>query len=211
MGTLLPAERAVVKALLASSLTHDKIWSGTSWTVPAATTTERNDIKKRIKDFLLIKQEKYCYYCGFSFEFRNGLKGIRGIHLDHIAPKHNHRDQIFGTKNLILACSKCNSADYKGSKDTVLKKVAAYKDWEFSIIHPYLDTFSDHLQLYDDGSLRLVKSSSKGRATKAMFGLDESMMVQLRSCCLMFDAHEVDDLSELKIRRITKKNLTSHR
>ena len=82
---------------------------------------------------------------------------------------------------------------------------------KFKIIHPYLDQFSRHLKLQDDGQLTLVRRSRKGEATKKMFGLDETYEVSQRSVCLQFDKYQVNDFEELMLARISKMNITVHK
>ncbi|EZP40926.1 HNH endonuclease [Janthinobacterium sp. TB1-E2] len=204
------AEQSLVDALHNSTLGHDEMWSGSIATIPHKR-KDRDTLKTNIKKFLELAQDGYCYYCGFSFVSRNGERGYKGIQRDHIAPKSLYKQFTFQSRNLILACSKCNSSDYKGDTETVEKASAEYDKCDFNIIHPYLDKFSRHLQLQDDGLLKLVRKSRKGKATKKMFGLDETFEVTLRSVCLQFDKYQVNTLEELLLARISKVNISVHK
>ena len=93
--------------------------------------------KEIIKGELNRNQSGRCAYCDLSLETRNP-------EIDHIAPKGGskrpkHVEFTFLPLNLVYACHNCNSTTCKGSIDVVTNKHDEYVDWEFSIVHPYLD------------------------------------------------------------------------
>lgn len=204
------AEQLLVDSLHTSALTHAEMWDG-SIKNAGLRRMDRDKLKVNVKEFLEIEQDGYCYYCGFSFKFRNGERGYKGMQRDHIAPKSKYKQFTFESKNLILACSKCNSSDYKGDSQTVNKKGILYSNYTFKIIHPYFDEFSLHLELKEDGQLYLVNNSKKGKATKDMFGLDEGYEIQLRAMSQLYDKYNVSTADELKIAMTVNLNLTTHK
>jgi uncharacterized protein (TIGR02646 family) len=208
---LTAAEQALVDTLHASDLTHSEIWDGSIAAIPTVKGIDRDALKAKIKEFVQKGQNGFCYYCGVSFILRNGERGIRGAQRDHIAAKSDYKKFTFEPKNIILACAKCNSTDYKGNLPTVAKAARKYHRFKFLIVHPYFDKLSNHLKLQPDGRLELVRNSKKGKATKDMFGLDETFEVELRAVCQLYDELAVNSAMELKIALAMTPNRTVHK
>lgn len=163
-------KKNIRKILLDKKLSHNEIWDG-DCSSSGVLISERDGIKKHIKTKLEELQGKFCCYCGFDYQLRNGKKGSKSFQREHIAPKHSHREHIFTEKNLALACAKCNF-DYKGKKETIIRKIGSYSLYEFLIVHPYLDEWYKHIEL--DSSTGILKALTvKGYRTITLFGLNE--------------------------------------
>lgn len=208
---LTATEKKLADTLHASNLTHSEIWDGSVAAIPTVKRIDRDALKAKIKEFVRKGQNGFCYYCGVSFVLRNGEKGVRGAQRDHIAAKSDYKKFTFEPKNIILACAKCNSTDYKGSLPTVEKEARKYHRFKFLIVHPYFDKLSSHLRLQPDGRLELVRNSKKGKATKEMFGLDETFEVELRAVCQLYDELGVNNAMELRIALAATSNRTVHK
>lgn len=209
--TLTADEQKLADTLHASDLTHSEIWDGSVAAIPTVKGIDRNALKTKIKEFVRNGQNGFCYYCGISFILRNGERGVRGAQRDHIAAKSDYKRFTFEPQNIILACAKCNSTDYKGKLPTVEKEARKYHRFKFLIVHPYLDKLSSHLRLQPDGRLELVRNSKKGKATKDMFGLDETFEVELRAVCQLYDELGVNNSTELRIALAMAPNRTVHK
>lgn len=139
--------------------------------------------KKDVTLQLMAEQSKRCAYCGgYLFEKRP--------HRDHIAPKERYRKWMFWPENLVLACFACNT-DLKDTFDPVIKVGATYRSTEFSIVHPYLDDPTHHIN-YAGEELKIlispVNNSPKGLKTIQVFDLTNPERAKQRAKDLLFDS-----------------------
>lgn len=201
-------EEAWVKELILSDLSHAEIWSG-SVSSTSVRRKDRDQIVKSIKTQLKDIQKGYCYYCGFAFDFRGGEKGESNIHRDHIAPKNLYRNFTFTPENLVLSCFICNGLDYKSNYDTISHYSENYHECEFSIIHPYFDERSQHLDVNSDGVISVINQSQKGRTTIKIFGLNETYPVMFRALSFTKARQKIDPDSEDIIKDATSKSYSS--
>ena len=68
------------------------------------------DIKKSVKDQLMIYQNSNCVYCGLKLDETSREE------IEHIAPRHLYPEFEYVTKNLAMSCQYCNSSSKKGNK-----------------------------------------------------------------------------------------------
>lgn len=127
---------------------------------------------KSIKNTISIQTLKFqncrCAYC-------EDILQEGGVQIEHIAPKSIHGEYCFEPKNLVSACSVCNSTIKKGFKDTIVPpKKEIYDDNIFSIVHPYLDNPNDHIKYNDEERtiFDLNKCTQKGIETINTFNWD---------------------------------------
>jgi uncharacterized protein (TIGR02646 family) len=133
--------------------------------------------KKAITKQLIKRQKRRCAFCGTRLF---GEEDPR----DHIAPKAKHKEFTFEPRNLVLTCYPCNSI-CKKSQDTIVRKKKQYGRCTFSIVHPYLDVPSDHID-YVPGCpgeilIQKVGGSQKGENTIMMFKLDSGNRTKERA------------------------------
>lgn len=138
--------------------------------------------KSNVTSLLLVEQSKRCAYCGSRvFEKRP--------HRDHIAPKKKYKKWMFWPENLVLACFACNT-DLKATFDPVVKEGTTYRLTKFSIVHPYLDEPTQHID-YAAAGLRIlispVNNSSKGLKTIQLFDLSNPERAKQRAKDFLFD------------------------
>ncbi len=141
------------------------------------------EFKKDVTALLLVEQSKRCAYCG-------GRLFEKRPHRDHIAPKEKYRKWMFWPENLVLACFACNT-DSKATFDPVVTEGATYRLTEFSIVHPYLDEPTDHINYAADGLSILispVNNSPKGLKTIQLFGLTDPERAKQRAKDLLLDS-----------------------
>lgn len=142
----------------------------------------RNNIKYRIKTKLLSIQGKYCIYCGMHFEM------VGTSQREHIADKGRYPQFTFTNKNIALACAYCNGFEKKSSQNVVKKINKEYQKCEFSIVHPYFDSFENHIELSFDGadiSLSKKNNSVKGENTIKIFKLMETAQAAMRGAAYL--------------------------
>jgi uncharacterized protein (TIGR02646 family) len=141
------------------------------------------DFKALVTSELRVNQGRRCAYCG-SYLFEEYP------HRDHVAPKSPYFQWTFWPANIVLACYACNT-DRKKTTDTVSIRRASYRRSEFSIIHPYFDEPSDHLNFigHRGGILINPKNGSpKGRETIRLFDLMSPERAKQRAKDNLFDS-----------------------
>ncbi len=90
--------------------------------------------------------------------------GCCHLNREHIVPKSLHPQWTFLTKNLCLACDMCN--EHKGTTEVLANpEIDEYptESQEFKIVNPYLDRYSNHIQLLND--ILYVALTEKGKFT----------------------------------------------
>ncbi|CVD65987.1 HNH endonuclease [Serratia marcescens] len=144
----------------------------------------RDEIRVFIKTKLKENQENFCYYCGESFDVFNN--DDKCIHIDHILPKkaiHGRYGRFtFEPLNLILCCYVCNMT-LKEDKDygTASDDETNYSGYDFTIIHPYLDDITAHLEVNRIGAVELInEDKSKGDFMINEFNLNDTYRVERR-------------------------------
>jgi uncharacterized protein (TIGR02646 family) len=144
--------------------------------------------KNALSAHLKVEQSNRCAYCGLRLMELNPAR-------DHIAPMEFHPEFTFFPNNLVLACYHCNT-DCKGAADTIATKNGTYETCIFSIIHPYLDDPTQHLEFVGGRRKLLIKvigGSPKGRETVRLFRLANAARALQRAKDVLFD----EDLAHL--------------
>ena len=143
--------------------------------------------KEEIKGKLMENQDGKCAYCGLPLSTRNP-------EIDHVAPKGGpkrpqHTECTFLPINLVYSCHHCNSPVCKGKTDIVQSKNGStnYRQWSFTIVHPYLDDPREYFEFDDDDNILSLpkRDADDGKRQKAistitMFDLDtEPVLVEI--------------------------------
>ena len=143
---------------------------------------------KKIRKAIDINQNGRCAYCEMI------LNNTSPIEVDHFVDKATYPKWMYHKENLVGACHYCNSS-LKGDKPTVEQpknKINNYSDFEFIIVHPYLDKVSDYFEYErnnDQDHYLFVKPNSnlkhyneiqKAYATIKMFDLNLAVRVNAR-------------------------------
>ncbi|UTJ06718.1 HNH endonuclease [Arcobacter roscoffensis] len=137
--------------------------------------------KRRIKDFLLEKENYECSYC------RKNLHGetYMVIDIEHILPKSIFKEFMFDVNNnLSISCRRCNAGikktDISFLKKINLKKISLnYKNRNFyKFIHPNLDDYYKHIDYYvsiknKKKVIHYSKKTKKGYFTYKYFLLED--------------------------------------
>ncbi|WCQ99129.1 hypothetical protein [Paracoccus aestuarii] len=140
------------------------------------------DFKNNVTATMMVAQSRRCAYCGTRlFEKRP--------HRDHIAPKSPHFSWAFWPTNLVLACYCCN-VDCKGETDTVAVVASTYRRTIFTIVHPFVDDPTDHLNFGVAEKAILVNpknGSAKGAETIRLFKLMDPERAKERAKDVLLD------------------------
>jgi len=172
--------------------------------LPYGSRAERDRLKDKIKAELKSIQSGYCAYCGILFMVRGGESHI---HREHILAKNTERYRKFTFEplNLVLACSRCNGFDFKGTKDYVTYYNDNYSLILVSIVHPHLDNIEHHLTSDNSVFVEAVNNSPKGIKTIIEFQLNEEAMLYLRGTHIKANNIEVPDDDEELITEIMNR------
>lgn len=147
--------------------------------------SQREKLVKEIKAKLLNIQGPYCIYCGMHSDYCGNLQR------EHIAPKgkRHYPGFVFEPQNLCLACNTCN-CELKREQDFGSGEKEEYLKNAFTIVHPYLDEFSDHIEFAVKGGKCLIKTknkSPKGAQTITVFQLAGVARTMQRSGFLIME------------------------
>jgi uncharacterized protein (TIGR02646 family) len=146
-------------ALLRAGALNDKEY----WTKqPDSEKAIFKKFKQEVKDYYLFSQGRKCCYC--SFELANDHSTFDA---EHILDKSTHQHFMFELNNLAAACRPCNRA--KNAKP-VLAASNAYTSvpvdsLDYTLVHPHLDDWDDHLKYDSLNRIRPANHSSKGKCT----------------------------------------------
>ena len=133
--------------------------------------------KKRLRDYLWPLQKRRCAYCRCVIHRNESSEEI-----EHIIPKHAKPQWMYKPMNLCLSCKMCNT---KKSIKTVYNlphsQVVDFPTTSdgYKIIHPYLDQYSDHIEIVDDILYRGI--TSKGRETIKLCVLNRYQLAATRA------------------------------
>lgn len=148
-----------------------------------------------------VVQNSRCVWC----ELPIGDVGRRSIHRDHIAPKGLHSRWTFEPLNIALACEYCNGFAVKGDLDTVAVPGATYQTSSFRIVHPYLDTPSDHIT-YSTGEQVVIEGRTpRGKWTIEKLRLDNPVITKERAIELLLANLPVTDDQALLLEQALGK------
>lgn len=145
---------------------------------------EAAEVKEKIVSYLR-DQINSCCYCQTS------MHGWHNISKDpeHILPKRHFPKFIFALPNLSVACKRCNmqikNQDYAFFSEG-LGCVTPFNSSFYSIVHPNLDNYFDHIEIYSEvanGTLVTIyfpiEGSAKGKATYEYFQLEKLEVYKL--------------------------------
>jgi len=111
-----------------------KLWS--DWNDPGA-----KDFKDAAKKFYFKKQNEKCCYCRRDPRSSHGMEND----LEHIVSRDENPKFTFVSKNLAIACKKCNGK--KWNTPVLNSKSNSYplSGEGFKIYHPHYDKYDEHI------------------------------------------------------------------
>ncbi|MDF2393233.1 HNH endonuclease [Aeromonas sp. 2MA4] len=138
-------------------------------------------IKWKIKSEKARRQGYFCCYCQENIYNEYNLS----LDIEHIIPKSKLKKHLFTTKNLSVACKRCNMKIKKDDVSFLTSPLESlpkriFRSKYYKIIHPNLDNYTSHLvrEARQSGRNIIVKylvnnNSEKGFFTREYFKLSE--------------------------------------
>lgn len=140
------------------------------WTSP-----HLDGFKNNLREYLRQQQHRRCAYCRLRFHETEATAEI-----EHIVPKDKKPDWMYETFNLCLSCKMCNTK--KGHTKPIIRDESAHYlpklSDDYLIVHPYLDKYSQHIELVDDILYKGV--TEKGKYTIKVCELNRFMLAAER-------------------------------
>ncbi len=135
-----------------------------------------NDFKRRFRKAMLPKQNYRCAYCRLELHPNEVTPEI-----DHIMPKSLKTTWMYEPFNLCLSCKACNTKKSNKNvlQNNVLDDVLPHDSASFKIIHPYIDRYSDNIELV--GNILYKGISDKGIYTIQLCKLDRYEVAAVRA------------------------------
>lgn len=99
--------------------------------------------KKNLREYMYYEQNCRCAYCRIELPI-----GCCFLQREHIVYKDLHPQWMFESRNLCIACDRCNN--FKLATEVLSNPaVRAYpqKSKDFLIVNPFLDKYSEHIEL----------------------------------------------------------------
>ncbi|MGX5699542.1 HNH endonuclease [Acinetobacter kookii] len=125
---------------------------------------ELTSLRLNLRAHYLVEQKNRCCYCKMLKQEKHGSTWD----VEHIVPKSPFPRFLFEQNNLSLCCKECNDA--KSDKSVFIDSNYDYKNYpldnkKYSIIHPHLDKYSDHMiiRMSPDGKIMHIPQSDKGK------------------------------------------------
>lgn len=153
-----------------------------------------------VKTTLSIMFNEKCAYC----ESEIGV--VDYGHIEHFRPKNKFPERIFLWNNLLLACTKCNSVEFKGTKFPAKQEGGP-------LVNPCVDDPAKHFAFQYNvktKEARVVPLTERGEVTEKLLGLNRSKLLAARSDrlrMLMYIRAKAEDDNEAK--DLIKKVLSS--
>ena len=125
----------------------------------------------QVQEALKVMFHGKCGYC------ESRIEHMSDPHIEHYRPKSRFPELTFDWNNLLLACGKCNSIQYKGDK------FPEANVWG-PIVNPCIDNPDDHFSFVYDVQARLanvVATTGRGKTTEELIGLNRSDLRHHRS------------------------------
>lgn len=159
---LTPIEPSAVhkEIIKAYDKTDKKIWQSTD---PKIT-----KVKKEIKDYYKDKQKFQCAWCRQKILVDNN----RNWDAEHVLCTSIYPQFAFEPENLVASCSDCNGPEGKFNKDVLVGKLEKKDEYptsknSFSVLHPLLEPYSEHIdiKMIHEHRLYFSKGTPKGNKT----------------------------------------------
>lgn len=145
-------------------------------------TVDMNRVKRQLKEDLLRIQDSQCAYCLQDLDSRRRNEEDLPIDGDreHIAAKTDYQEFMFTESNLVLTCITCNRT-LKNDLDVILTYNNNYNNCEFSIVHPILNNYEDHMIFDEELIICEGYITQKGLFTINLFELDKVYLTKKRA------------------------------
>jgi len=140
--------------------------------------SELEPILERLRANLEGKQRKKCFFCKSKMSKDNMIEDM-----EHILHKGYYKQFTYEPKNLILVCRACNfkkgikdvGIDLEYLKNDIINETYPFHSNNFTIIHPYLDEYENHIEIRDN--FLFIGIDNKGFATIEAYKLYRENLV----------------------------------
>lgn len=124
--------------------------------------------RAEVKSHYYRHQRRCCCYC--SVELHDHKLTYDA---EHILDKGDYVEYMFEAANLAAACKLCNGSKSNKSISTSGDRFLelSIESDDYTIVHPHLDEWHDHLQFDDIGRIVVKGASDKGRETIRICGI----------------------------------------
>lgn len=147
-----------------------------------------NTFKNNLRRHLRVEQKMCCAYCRMPILFDH--KSSR--HIEHIIPKDLNTKFMFEPRNLVIACSQCNSTKtnkevYRNNAGSISKDLNVYPSNSngFIIFHPIYDKFDDFFMIEDN--MLILPKNKRAKKTIEVCGLDRvELIIERYQYCSFF-------------------------
>ena len=139
-------------------------WSTSAGDYVAAIGKFRNEVKEHY----YAQQRRRCCYCSTEL-----LDHKITYDAEHILDKADYPEYMFDEANIAVACKLCNqkksnkAISTSGAKFSELSKESS----DYSIVHPHLDEWNEHLEFDQVDRIMALAKSRKGKNTIAICGI----------------------------------------
>lgn len=141
-----------------------------------------DDLKRRIKNHLRVKQGECCCYCSRNTDDEFNMS----LDIEHIIPKSKLASEMFEMMNLAVSCKRCNmrikreDVSFIDEFENFKNGGVYYASEHYKFIHPNLDDWDDKL-LYVVAQINrkklvyyeVINKNKKGTFAKKYFELDK--------------------------------------
>ena len=135
-----------------------------------------NGFKSSLREYLSVKQHSRCAYCRLRIHDNEASPEI-----EHIVPKDKKADWMYEPFNLCLSCKMCNTKKGHTKQIVVDESVTQLPTdaTSYLLIHPYLDRYSEHIELVEDVLYKGV--TEKGKYTIELCKLNRFELAATRA------------------------------
>lgn len=127
-----------------------------------------SDFRKEVKEHYYVWQRRRCCYCSAELQAHKIVYDA-----EHILDQSTYPEFMFEAANLAAACKLCNQ--YKSNKSISAKgqhfEELSKESDDYSIVHPHLDEWDDHLAFDLVGRIVPNGGSKKGCETIKVCGM----------------------------------------
>jgi len=132
--------------------------------------------RNEVKEHYYNEQLRRCCYCSVELQRHKGTYDA-----EHVLDQSDYVEYMFEPENLAAACKLCNgtksnqSVAANGLRFTALSR----NSLDYTIVHPHLDEWNDHLAFDSIGRILAVNNCFKGRETIRICGIDALNLARL--------------------------------
>ncbi|WP_338010710.1 recombination protein NinG [Comamonas thiooxydans] len=124
--------------------------------------------RNEVKEHYYVQQRRRCCYCSTEL-----LDHKITFDAEHILDKADYPEYMFDEANIAVACKLCNQKKSNKAISTSGRRFSelSKKSSDYSIVHPHLDEWNEHLDFDQVDRIVALPNSQKGKNTIAICGI----------------------------------------